>query len=163
MSKTKRNDRYVIYTDGSALGNPGPGGYGVYAKYKGEEFTLSKGYYKTTNNRQELMSVIAALEEFGPNIKVDIFTDSQYVIKCATKWMRGWIRNNWMGYNSGQPVKNRDLLEVLNELLKKNKVKFHWVKGHSGDEGNEKADQLAKDAANNPEAHDMEYMKVLGF
>ncbi|TQH37857.1 RNase H family protein, partial [Pseudomonas aeruginosa] len=62
-----------------------------------------------------------------------------------------------------QPVKNRDLLEVLNELLKKNKVKFHWVKGHSGDEGNEKADQLAKDAANNPEAHDMEYMKVLGF
>lgn len=141
---------YIIYADGSALGNPGPGGYGIVARCGDTKVTLSKGYYRTTNNRMELMAVIAALEEFGPGIKVKIVTDSQYVIKSATIWMRGWIRNNWITYSTQQPVKNKDLHMVLNELLKKNKVKFEWVRGHTGVPDNEEADQLAKEAAKNP-------------
>lgn len=161
MSKPKQ-DRYTIYTDGACKGNPGPGGYGIYAQFGDTVTELSKGYKYTTNNRMEVMAVIAALEEFGPGIKVDIYTDSDYVIKSATKWIKGWARNNWITYSNGQPVKNRDLHIVLNELLKLNKVKFHWVRGHSGVLGNERADKLASDACANPEFLDLEYLKMIG-
>lgn len=161
MSKPKQ-DHYIIYTDGACKGNPGPGGYGVYAQL-GETVTeLSKGYKHTTNNRMEVMAVIAALEEFGPGIKVDIYTDSDYTIKAATKWIKGWARNDWVTYNTGQPVKNRDLHMVFNELLKLNKVKFHWVRGHSGNFGNEIADSLASEACKTPETIDVGYMKSIG-
>lgn len=162
MTKAKVEE-YTIYTDGSSLGNPGPGGYGIVAQCGETKVSLSKGYYKTTNNRMELMGVIVALEEFGPGIKVDIYTDSDYVIKSATVWMRGWIRNNWNSYKTQQPIKNKDLMVILNELLKKNKVKFHWVRGHSGVPGNEEADLLATTAAKNPEVHDVEYINTIGF
>ncbi|MNM90621.1 Ribonuclease HI [compost metagenome] len=154
---------YHIHTDGSALGNPGPGGYGIVARCGDIKATLSKGYYKTTNNRMELMAVVAALEEFGPGIKVTIYTDSQYAINCATKWMRGWMRNKWITYQTQQPVKNKDILMALNELMKLNKVSFVKVKAHSGVPDNEECDQLAKAAAANPELHDVEYVKTLGF
>jgi len=161
MSKAKQ-DHYVIYTDGACKGNPGPGGYGIFAQLGDTVTELSKGYHYTTNNRMEMLAVITALEEFGPNIKVDIYTDSDYTIKAATKWIRGWARNNWLTYNTGQPVKNRDLCIVLNELLKENKVKFHWVRGHSGVLGNERADKLASDACAKPELQDTEYLRMIG-
>ena len=161
MTKPKQ-ESYIIYTDGACKGNPGVGGYGVFAQLGETTIELSKGYHYTTNNRMEIMAVIAALEEFGPGIKVDIFTDSNYVIKAATKWIKGWVRNNWVAYNTGQPVKNKDLHIVLNESLKKNKVKFHWVKGHSGVPGNEAADRLASDACKTPELQDLGYLRMIG-
>jgi len=161
MSKPKQ-DHYIIYADGACKGNPGPGGYGIYAQLGDVVTELSKGYQLTTNNRMELRAVIVALEEFGPGIKVDIYTDSDYVIKAATKWIKGWARNNWIAYGNGQPVKNKDLHMVLNELLKLNKVKFHWVRGHSGVHGNEMADKLASDACAKPELPDLGYLRAIG-
>lgn len=140
-------DSYIIYTDGSALENPGPGGYGVVAIYDNIVVDMSKGYTLTTNNRMEIMAVIVTLEEFGPGKHFTICTDSQYVIQGSTEWLNGWVRNNWIGYQSGTPVKNADLWKVLDELLKLNKVNFFKVAAHIGDPLNERADQLAKAAA----------------
>lgn len=161
--KPPKQPVYSVYTDGSALGNPGPGGYGAVVEINGIESTLAKGYYKTTNNRMEILGVIAVLEEFGPGQHFDITTDSQYVIKGATQWLRGWVRNNWIAHRTQTPVKNKDLWVIMDELLKVNKVKFHWVKGHSGVPGNEKADQLANQAARNPTTQDVEYMNQIGI
>jgi len=152
---------YHIHTDGSALGNPGPGGYGIVARCGDVAVELSKGYMLTTNNRMEVLAVIAALEEFGPGIDVTIYSDSMYAINAATKWMKGWIRNRWVGFQSQQPVKNKDLMMVLNELLKKNKVKFVKVKAHSGVADNERCDVLAKEAARKPELVDVGYVNSL--
>ena len=140
-------DSYIIYTDGSALENPGPGGYGAVAIYDNIVVDMSKGYKLTTNNRMEIMAVIAALEEFGPGKHFTICTDSQYVISGCTEWMKGWVRNNWIGYQSGLPVKNADLWKVMEELLKLNKVNFFKVAAHIGDPLNERADRIAKEAA----------------
>ena len=163
MTDKVEQPHYHIHTDGSALGNPGPGGYGIVARCGDTKVTLSKGYFKTTNNRQELMAVVVALEEFGPGIKVTIYTDSQYAINCATKWMRSWARNKWVTYQTQQPVKNKDILMVLAELMKVNKVNFVKVRAHSGVPDNEEADQLARNAAANPEVQDVEYMKQIGI
>lgn len=162
MATVKKEERYRISTDGGCRPNPGPGGYGVVAR-KGEVVTeINKGYFHTTNNRMEMMAVIAALEEFGPGLKADIYTDSQYTIN-GTKWMRGWARNGWRTYKTGEPIKNKDLWVILNDLLKKNKIKFFWVKGHSGDVDNERADKLATEALLAPEVQDLEYLKTLGL
>lgn len=151
----------IVHTDGSALSNPGPGGYGAVIRMEdGEKITLSEGYYKTTNNRMEIMGVIAVLEEFGPGQHFEITTDSQYVINGSTKWIAGWIRNNWITFKDQTPVKNKDLWMIMNELLKANKVKFHWVRGHTGVADNEEADRLASAAAHNPTLHDTEYSGV---
>lgn len=148
---------YKAHTDGSALGNPGPGGYAAVVRCGDQKVTLSKGYFKTTNNRMEILGVIATLEEFGPNQQFEIYTDSQYTIDGSTKWMKGWLRNGWISWKSGEMIKNQDLWKIMNELLKVNKVKFIKVKAHSGIPDNEEADQLAKAAAAKPEAHDTEY------
>lgn len=150
--KAKQKDKpvYHIHTDGSALNNPGPGGYAAVARCGDQMVTLSKGYFLTTNNRMEIMSVIAALEEFGPNQEFVIYSDSQYTISGSVDWLRGWKRNNWIAWKTGQPIKNQDLWMIMDELLKANKVKFVKVKAHSGVPDNELADQLAKAAAGNP-------------
>lgn len=152
-------DSYIIYTDGSALENPGPGGYGVVAIYDNIVVDMSKGYTLTTNNRMEIMAVIVALEEFGPGKHFTICTDSQYVINGCTEWLRGWIRNEWISAMSGTPVKNADLWKVLDELLKLNKVNFFKVAAHIGDPLNERADQLAKGAATLAKAQAMALSK----
>lgn len=152
-------DSYIIYTDGSALENPGPGGYGVVAIYDNIVVDMSKGYTLTTNNRMEIMAVIVALEEFGPGKHFTICTDSQYVIQGATEWLKGWIRNEWIGFASGTPVKNADLWKILDELLKLNKVNFFKVAAHVGDPLNERADQLAKGAAGLAKAQAMALSK----
>lgn len=159
----KKQPTIQAYTDGSALNNPGPGGYGAVVRVAGVKSTLAKGYYKTTNNRMEIMGVIAVLEEFGPGQHFEIFTDSQYTINGATVWMRGWIRNNWITHQTQTPVKNKDLWIILQELLKLNKVKFFKVKAHSGVPDNEEADQLAKAAAGSPEVQDVEYINTIGI
>lgn len=158
MSKKKKlEDRYVAYTDGSAIKNPGPGGYGAIIRGpEGEEVKLSKGYKYTTNNRMEIMGVIAVLEHFGPNKTFEIHTDSSYVLNGCKSWVKYWARNNWVTFG-GTPVKNADLWKRVQELLAVNKVKLFKVKAHSGVYLNEVADELAKEAAyNDANAVDME-------
>ena len=152
----KSKEPYIVYTDGSALGNPGPGGYGAIIRHGKKEIVLSKGYKLTTNNRCEILAVIATLEELGPGKRVHILSDSQYTIDGATKWIHGWRRNNWMTRDGGQ-VKNKDLWIRLQSLLRENSVKFFKVKAHVGIEGNEKADMVAKAAAANPTDIDVVY------
>lgn len=157
-----KQNPYIIYSDGGCKGNPGPGGYGVVAIYDNIVVEMSQGYNLTTNNRQEMMGVIAALEEFGPGKHFIICTDSAYTIDGATIWMRNWIRNDWVAFQSGEPVKNADLWKVMDELLKLNKVVFHKVPGHAGDPFNEKADILATAASENPTIDDSGYMASIG-
>lgn len=145
---------WVASTDGSALKNAdpegGPGGYGIQLIYKDEPpVEWGVGYFKTTNNRMEIMAVIKTLEQFQEPVEIVIRTDSEYVINAITKWIYGWIKNNWETA-SGEPVKNRDLFQQLFKLVKFHKVTFVKVKGHSGDPGNEAADRLAGEAARSP-------------
>lgn len=160
MAKTKKQKKkedqkhYIAYTDGSALQNPGAGGYGAVVRCgDGEEVTLSKGYKRTTNNRMEIMGVIAVLEKFGPNQSFDIHTDSTYVMNGCRSWVKYWARNNWFTFG-GTPVKNADLWMRVKHLLDTNKVKVFKVKAHSGVYLNEKADELAKEAAKNDAMED---------
>ena len=148
---------YVVYTDGSCKGNPGPGGIGAVV-YKGEAIveTFSQGYYKTTNNRMELLAVIKVLEKYGTGNIVTIWTDSEYVRRGITEWVHTWKQNGWMRMERGKkkPLKNADLWEQLSELSSDN-ISFHWVKGHSNEEGNETADALAVRASSRgPFIHD---------
>ena len=137
------------YTDGACSGNPGPGGWGVYlvaennvGKIIKEEFLYGKNI-ETTNQIMELTAAIQALENLKrKNVDVTVFTDSKYVINGITKWIFGWLKNNW-STASKKPVANRFLWEKLFELTKKHHVKWVWVKGHAGVLGNEKADSLA--------------------
>ena len=157
-----KQDAYIIYSDGGCKGNPGPGGYGVVADYEDVVVKMAKGYNMTTNNRMEMMGVISALEEFGPGQHFIICTDSQYTIDGCTYWLKNWVRNNWMTVQTGQPVKNADLWQIMDELLKLNKVVFHKVPGHAGDPFNEMADVLATEAAENPTIDDTGYVASLG-
>lgn len=146
---------YQVYTDGSALGNPGPGGYAGVVTLNNEQTILSEGFFLTTNNRMEIMSVIAVLEEFGPAQEFVIHSDSQYTIDGATKWVKNWKRNNWTSWKTGQTIKNQDLWIVLDELMRSNKVRFVKVKAHSGIPLNELADKEAKKAAGSPTTIDV--------
>ena len=132
----------AIYTDGSCLGNPGPGGYGAILVYNQHRKELSGGFRLTTNNRMELLAAIVALESLKSACQVDLTTDSQYVRLGIMQWLAGWKRNNWKT-SQKQPVKNQDLWQRLDAAAAKHNVNWHWVKGHSGDEGNEMADRLA--------------------
>ncbi|NMP32495.1 ribonuclease HI [Thalassotalea sp. M1531] len=135
-----------IYTDGSCLGNPGPGGYGALLVYKQHNKELSQGYTETTNNRMELLAPIKALESLNEPCKVTITTDSQYVRQGITNWIHNWIKNNWRTA-SKQPVKNVDLWKLLYQEVQRHEIDWQWVKGHSGHPENERVDDLARIAA----------------
>ena len=145
--------RVKIYTDGSARGNPdGPGGYGTVLQYvdsKGQlhEREYSRGYARTTNNRMELMGVIAALEALTLPCEVDLYSDSKYIVSAFNEnWIGNWQKKGWMTA-SRTPVKNRELWERLLRAMQPHDVRFHWVKGHNGDPLNERCDKLATRAA----------------
>ena len=138
----ENNVNIMMYTDGACKGNPGIGGWGVFIKYRYNEDSLSGFEPDTTNNKMELMAVIEGLKTIPPNSEVTVFTDSQYVKNGISQWIINWKRNGWKTA-SKKPVKNKDLWQRLDILVKKNKVDWKWVKGHSGNPGNERADQLA--------------------
>ena len=136
-----------IWTDGACKGNPGPGGWGVYMKYKDSKYAdreheLYGGELDTTNNRMEMMAVIKALEFFKSPWPIELYVDSQYVKKGLTEWLPGWLKRNWKN-SANKPVKNKDLWLQLLEQSKRHQIEWFLVKGHSGDAGNERADELA--------------------
>ena len=135
-----------IHTDGSCLGNPGPGGWAALLRYRAKERELSGGEAQTTNNRMELMAAIAALEALTEPCQITLHIDSQYVRQGITEWMPGWVRRGWKTAG-GDPVKNRDLWERLHAATARHQIDWKWVKGHSGDPDNERVDVLARDAA----------------
>ena len=134
--------KITLYTDGACKGNPGIGGWGALLIYKGHEKTLYGGEADTTNNRMELMAVIEGLSALKRPCEVDVYTDSRYVQQGISEWLAGWKRNGWKTA-AKKPVKNADLWQMLDEVNQKHKVSWHWVKGHAGHAGNERADELA--------------------
>ncbi len=135
----------TIYTDGACRGNPGPGGWGALLMSGSHEKVLRGSESQTTNNRMELQAAIGALEALKGRCQVSLFTDSEYLRKGVLEWLEGWKKRNWKNA-AKKPVKNRDLWEKLDALLADHEIDWHWVKGHSGDAGNERADQLANEA-----------------
>ncbi|MAL78620.1 MAG: ribonuclease HI [Sneathiella sp.] len=132
----------VIYTDGACSGNPGPGGWGALLHYKEQTKELCGGEMETTNNRMELTAAIKAISALKRRSVVELHTDSTYVKDGITKWMEGWKRNGWKTA-AKKPVKNQDLWLALDEAISQHQIRWKWVKGHAGDPGNEKADELA--------------------
>ncbi|WP_018180113.1 ribonuclease HI [Jongsikchunia kroppenstedtii] len=131
-----------IYTDGACLGNPGPGGWGAVLMHPAKETEIYGGEKNTTNNRMELTAAIEALKILKRPVPVRIYTDSSYVRNGVTKWVAGWKANGWRTAAKA-PVKNQDLWEQLDELAGQHDIDWQWVKGHAGNEGNERADALA--------------------
>ncbi len=137
-------NKLIVYTDGSSRGNPGPGGYGAILKWGGTEKEISKGYLRTTNNRMELMAVIAALESLKKtNLNIIIYSDSQYIVKAVEQ---GWLKN-WLATDFKGGKKNKDLWLRYNELASQHRVKFNWVRGHAENPYNNRCDRLATTAA----------------
>jgi len=137
--------RVEIYTDGACRGNPGPGGWGALLSSGEHEKELSGAEAHTTNNRMELTAVIRALEALQRPSEVRIFTDSEYVRRGITEWVRSWKARGWKTADR-KPVKNQDLWERLDTLAAVHKIEWRWVKGHSGVPGNERVDRLANEA-----------------
>lgn len=133
----------LIYTDGACLGNPGPGGWAAIIIMNGKQHEISGGAKDTTNNRMEMIAVINALKKIDLKSKVTINTDSKYVLNGITDWVKKWKGNNWLT-SSKKQVKNEDLWKILDELSSKHLINWVWVKGHSGDFFNEKADKIAR-------------------
>lgn len=138
----------VIFTDGACRGNPGPGGWGVVLTYKGVTKELCGGEPETTNNRMELTAVINALEALTKPCKVELHSDSKYVLQGITEWLPNWKKRGWRTANKGA-VKNEDLWRRLDTARERHEVDWHWVKGHSGHDGNERADRLANKGIDN--------------
>jgi ribonuclease HI len=141
-------DHVEIFTDGACSGNPGPGGWGAILRAKGQEKELSGSEKHSTNNRMELMAVIASLEALKRPCHVTITTDSQYVMKGMTEWLPGWKAKNWKTA-ARKPVKNAELWQRLDKAIAPHTVKWEWVRGHNGHPENERADQLAVAAREN--------------
>lgn len=133
----------TIYTDGACSGNPGPGGWGAVLMYGKTEKEICGGEEQTTNNRMELMAAIQSLEMLKQPCRVDLFSDSEYVRKGMTEWLKSWKARGWKTADK-KPVKNDDLWRRLDEAAQRHDVQWHWVKGHAGDELNERADALAR-------------------
>ncbi len=142
MSSPKASKQVVIHTDGACSGNPGPGGWGALLQFGPHAKEICGGELDTTNNRMELMASIKALEALKVPCDVELHTDSTYVRNGITKWIHGWVKNNWKGSNK-KPVKNKDLWGRLLAATERHEVDWRWVKGHSGNPGNERADRLA--------------------
>ena len=136
------NNWVDIYSDGACKGNPGVGGWGVLMRFGAHAKELCGGEAETTNNRMELTAVIEGLRQLKRACRVRVHTDSQYVQKGINEWVANWKRKGWKT-STGQPVKNRDLWEELDRLAVEHHVEWHWVRGHAGHEGNERADALA--------------------
>ncbi|SDK26194.1 ribonuclease HI [Microbulbifer yueqingensis] len=132
----------TIYTDGACRGNPGPGGWGALLIHGDAEKELYGGEPHTTNNRMELLAAIKALAALKQRCRVDLHTDSQYLRQGITSWINNWKKNGWKT-SAKKPVKNADLWRELDEGIADHDVHWHWVKGHAGHPGNERADQLA--------------------
>lgn len=143
----ERPDTVYAFTDGGALGNPGPGGYGVILRYQGQERELSAGFRHTTNNRMELLAAITALESLKQSCRVVLTTDSRYVVDALNKgWARRWRKNGWQR-NRKEKALNPDLWDRLLNAAERHDVTFLWVKGHSGHSENERCDSLVQQAA----------------
>ncbi|MEL0208435.1 MAG: ribonuclease HI [Gammaproteobacteria bacterium] len=132
----------IIYTDGACRGNPGPGGWGALIKFESAEKEIFGGQPDTTNNQMELSAAIEGLAALKEPCSVELFTDSKYVMDGITQWIQNWKKNNWRTA-AKKDVKNKELWQKLDLLISQHQVQWHWVKGHSGDEGNETADLLA--------------------
>jgi ribonuclease HI len=136
------NTTITIYTDGACKGNPGPGGWGAWLRWGGHEKELWGGEKLTTNNRMELTAVIQALSALKRPCTIAIYTDSEYVRNGITSWIHGWKQRGWKTADK-KPVKNVELWQELDALAAQHRVDWHWVRGHAGDPGNERADALA--------------------
>ncbi len=140
---TASTDKPVeIFCDGSCLNNPGPGGWGAIIRQAGVEREISGGAHSTTNNRMELSAAIEALKKIKKPSSVVVTTDSQYLVKGMTDWMKTWVKKGWKTAGR-KPVKNRELWEELNRLASMHRIKWMWVRGHTGHPENERCDQLA--------------------
>jgi ribonuclease HI len=142
MSIEQAEEPIKIYTDGACKGNPGPGGWGAWLRVGVHEKELWGGERVTTNNRMELTAVIEALGALRKPSRVAVYTDSAYVKNGITQWIHGWKQRGWRTADK-QPVKNMELWQRLDALAQQHRVSWHWVRGHSGDPGNERADLLA--------------------
>ena len=143
---TNDENTVVIFTDGACSGNPGPGGWGALLRYRNTEKELSGGEAESTNNRMELMAAIMALESLTRPIKVCLYTDSTYVRDGITKWIHGWRKNGWKTA-AKKAVKNVDLWQRLDLAAERHTIDWRWIKGHTGHPGNERADELAREAS----------------
>ncbi|RUT66599.1 ribonuclease HI [Morganella morganii] len=150
------SDKVEIFTDGSCLGNPGPGGYGALLRYKGREKALSGGFFLTTNNRMELLAAIVALETLKRPCDIVLTTDSQYVRQGITQWIHNWKRRGWRKADKS-PVVNVDLWQRLDSAITRHQIDWQWVKGHAGHPENERCDELARAAAESPSQDDTGY------
>ena len=132
----------IIYTDGACRGNPGPGGWGALIRLDAIEKEIFGGQVDTTNNQMELTAAIEGLAALKERCSVELYTDSKYVMDGITQWIQNWKKNNWRTA-AKKDVKNKELWQKLDQLISQHQVQLHWVKGHSGDAGNETADLLA--------------------
>ncbi len=139
------SEQVEIWTDGGCKPNPGPGGWAAILVYKGTMKELTGGELETTNNRMELTAAAEALEALTRPCKVALHTDSEYLKNGITRWMTGWVRKNWRS-STGDPVKNMDLWRRILDAAKPHEIDWRWVRGHSGEPLNERADELATQA-----------------
>ncbi|MGL5758985.1 ribonuclease HI [Plesiomonas sp.] len=152
----ERQKQVALFTDGSCLGNPGPGGYGIVLRYRQHEKYVNAGYRLTTNNRMELLAAIVGLEMLTEPCQVSVTTDSQYVRQGITSWIHNWKKRGWKTADK-KPVKNADLWQRLDKAAAIHQVEWLWVKGHAGHRENEICDQLAREAAETPTLDDTQY------
>jgi ribonuclease HI len=141
---SEEGKRIAIWSDGACSGNPGPGGWGALLTWNGHKKELKGGAPDTTNNRMELTAAIEALEAVKRPATIDFYTDSQYLRGGVNGWIRGWKQNGWKT-SDRKPVKNVDLWQKLDALRERHDITWHWVRGHSGTDGNERADELARE------------------
>jgi ribonuclease HI len=135
----------TIYTDGACRGNPGPGGWGALLRFGRHEKILSGSERDTTNNRMELTAAVEALKTLNQPCRVDFYTDSEYLRRGITEWLKNWKARGWKTAGK-KPVKNQDLWHAIDEAIQPHQIEWHWVRGHAGQRENERVDQLARRA-----------------